>query len=107
VPKKGCLVVSVALLVRLEAKLGKEDAVRKLLESGLSLAQAEPGTSAWFALQLGPGSFGIFDAFPDEDGRSAHLAGRFAAELMANAPDLLADPPNIEQVKVLAAKLPG
>jgi quinol monooxygenase YgiN len=97
--------VHVALLARLEAKPGKEDEVANLLRSALPLANAEPATTVWFALKLGPSTFGIFDAFPDEAGRQAHLAGQIAAALMAKAPDLLAEPPTIEPVEVLAAKL--
>ena len=99
--------VHVALLVRLHAKPGKERELAAFLESGLALAQQEPETTAWFALRLGPSTFGIFDAFPGEAGRKAHLAGPIAAALMAKAPELLAEPPQIEQVDVLAAKLPG
>jgi quinol monooxygenase YgiN len=99
--------VSVALLVRLQAKPGKEAEVESFLRGGLAIVQDEPATTAWFAIRLGPSSFGIFDAFPDEAGRQAHLAGRVAAALMAKAPDLLAEPPAIEKVDVLAAKLPG
>jgi quinol monooxygenase YgiN len=99
--------VTVALWVRLEAKPGKEKDVEAFLRSGLPLAQAEPATTAWFALRLGPSTFGIFDAFPDDSGRKAHLAGPIAAALMAKAPDLLAKPPAIENVDVLAAKLPA
>ena len=62
--------------------------------------------TAWFALRIGPSTFGIFDAFPDEAGRAAHLSGRVAAALMAKAADLLANPPSIAKVDVLAAKLP-
>jgi quinol monooxygenase YgiN len=99
--------VSVALLVTLEAKPGKEADVAKFLEGGLAIVEAEPATTAWFAIRMGKTTFGIFDAFPDEAGRKAHLAGRVAAALMANAATLLASPPKIEQVDVLAAKLPG
>jgi quinol monooxygenase YgiN len=99
--------VTVALWVRLEAKPGKEKDVEAFLRSGLPLAQAEPATTAWFALRLGPSTFGIFDAFPDDSGRNAHLAGPIAAALMAKAQDLLAKPPAIENVDVLAAKLPA
>jgi quinol monooxygenase YgiN len=99
--------VNVALLVRLEAKPGKEAAVESFLRGGLPLAQAEPATTAWFAIRLGPSTFGIFDAFPDEAGRQAHLSGPIAAALMAQASELLAKPPDIEKVDVLAAKLPG
>jgi quinol monooxygenase YgiN len=99
--------VKVALYVRLEAKAGKEQEVADFLRSGLPLAQEEPATTAWFALQMGPSTFGIFDAFPDDAGRQAHLAGRIAAALMAKASDLLSEPPAIQKVDVLAAKLPG
>ncbi len=99
--------VKVALFVRLEAKPGKETAVENFLREGLPIVQGEPATTAWFAIRLGPATFGIFDAFPDEAGRQAHLAGRVAVALMAKAPELLAQPPAIEKVEVLAAKLPG
>ena len=98
--------VKVALFVRLEAKPGKEAEVESFLKSGLPLVQAEPDTTAWFGIRLGPSTFGIFDAFPDDAGRQAHLKGRVAAALMANASALLSQPPTIEMVDVLAAKLP-
>jgi quinol monooxygenase YgiN len=99
--------VTVALLVRLEAKPGKEGEVESFLRSGLSLAEQEPATTAWFAIRMGTSTFGIFDAFPDEAGRLAHLQGPIAAALMEKAGELLARPPEIEKVEVLAAKLPG
>ena len=99
--------VSVALWVRLEARPGKEAAVEAFLKSGLALANQEPATTAWFALKIGPSTFGIFDAFPDDTGRSAHLNGPIAAALMANASALLSSAPSIEKVDVLAAKMPG
>ena len=99
--------VHVALLVRLEAKPGKEKEVEAFLRGGLSIVEQEPATTAWFAIRMGPSTFGIFDAFPDEPGRNAHLAGRVAAALMAKASELLSSPPSIEKVDVLAAKLPG
>lgn len=99
--------VKVALFVRLEAKPGKEKEVENFLLSGLPIVQAEPATTAWFGLRLGPSTFGIFDAFPDESGRQAHLTGQVAAALMAKAGELFATTPSIEKVDVLAAKLPG
>jgi quinol monooxygenase YgiN len=99
--------VNVALLVRLEAKAGKEAELESLLKGALPIAEEEPATLAWFGIRLGPSTFGIFDAFPDEAGRQAHLSGRVAAALMAKAPELLAQPPLIEKVDVLASKLPG
>ncbi|MEO5896230.1 MAG: antibiotic biosynthesis monooxygenase [Vicinamibacterales bacterium] len=97
--------VHVALLARLEAKPGKEAEVEALLKDALPLANAETATTVWFALKLGPSTFGIFDAFANDAGRQAHLAGQIAAALMAKAPELLSQPPTIEQVDVLAAKL--
>ena len=99
--------VRVGLAVRLEAKPGKEAEVAAFLKSGLALANQESQTTVWFALQFGPTSFGIFDAFPDDSGRKAHLNGPIAAALMAKAGALLASPPKIEHVDVLAAKVPG
>lgn len=97
--------VKVGLFVKLQAKSGKEEAVKSFLESGLDLANQEATTPLWFALQLGPSTFGIFDAFTDESGRKAHLDGPIAAALMANAEELLAEAPQIEQVDVLSAKV--
>lgn len=105
VAAKELRMVHVGLLARLEAKPGKEADVAKLLTGALPLANAESATTVWFALQLGPRTFGIFDAFADEAGRQAHLAGQIAAALMAKAPELLAEPPTIDKVDVLAAKL--
>jgi quinol monooxygenase YgiN len=98
--------VTEALFVRLEAKKGKEAEVETFLRSGLPIVQQEPATIAWFGIRLGPSTFGIFDAFPDDSGRQAHLSGRVAAALMAKAPELLAKPPEIVKADVLAAKLP-
>ena len=98
--------VTTALYVRLEAKPGKEAEVEAFLRSGLSIVENEPATIAWFAIKMGESTFGIFDAFPDEAGRDAHLSGQVAAALMAKAPELLAEPPSIAKVDVLAAKLP-
>ena len=99
--------VNVALYVALEAKPGKEEAVAEFLRQGRALVEAEPATIVWFGIRLGPSSFAIFDAFPDDAGRQAHLAGKVAAALMAKAGDLLAQPPSIKKADVLASKLPG
>ena len=99
--------VNVGLFVSLEAKPGKEEAVAEFLRQGKALVEAEPATIAWFGVRLGPSTFAIFDAFPDEAGRQAHLSGKVAAALMEKAGDLLAQPPSIQKVDVLASKLPG
>ena len=99
--------VTVGLLLRLEAKPGKEAEVERFLTGALPIIQEEPATTAWFAIRLGPTTFGIFDAFPGDDGRQAHMTGRVADALMAQWADLLAQPPSIERVDVLASKLPG
>ena len=96
--------VAVGLLVRLEAKPGKEAEVEAWLRSAVALVEAEPATTVWYAIQIDRSTFGIFDAFADESGRVAHLAGRLAAALAREAPDLLAKPPQIEPVDVLASK---
>ena len=96
--------VKVAILARLEAKAGKEAEVEAFLKSALPLAQAEPGTVSWYALKLGPSTFGIFDTFEAEAGRQAHLSGPIASALMAKAGELLSAPPVIEQLDLLAVK---
>ena len=98
--------IKVGLFVRLEAKPGREAEVESFLRGGLAIVQGEPATMAWFAIRLAPSTFGIFDAFPSDKGRQAHLDGRVAAALMKQAADLFAKPPLIEKVDVLAAKLP-
>ncbi len=96
-----------ALLGLLEAKAGKEKALEEFLKSALPLAQQEDGTTSWYALKMGPGRFGIFDTFNDETGRNAHLNGEIAKALFAKADELLAKPPQIEKVDLLAVKAPG
>lgn len=97
--------VKVGLLVRLEAKPGKETEVEEFLKSGLAIVEEEPETTVWFAIRMGQSTFGIFDAFPSDSGRQAHLSGKVAAALMAKAPDLFSQPPVIENVDVLAVKI--
>jgi quinol monooxygenase YgiN len=99
--------VTVGLLVRLEAKEGQEDEVASVLEGGRALVDDEPETTAWFAIRLGPSTFGIFDVFPDDSGRDAHLNGRVAEALMARASELFSEEPSIGKVDVIASKLPG
>jgi quinol monooxygenase YgiN len=99
--------VTVGFLVRLEAKVGREVDVENFLKSGLALVDDEPATLVWFAARLGPSTFAIFDAFPDDEGRQAHLSGKLAEALMEQADDLLSEPPAIERFDVLAVKLPA
>jgi len=97
----------VALFARLEAKPGKEKEVAKLLEAGLAMAHEERTTPLWFALRLGPSTFGVFDAFTDEHGRQTHLNGPIAKTLIAKAPELFTGPPAIETLDVLGSKQSG
>jgi quinol monooxygenase YgiN len=99
--------VSLGLFVRLQAKAGKENDVEEFLRGALPIVEGEPDTLTWFAIRLGPSTFAIFDAFPDENGRETHLAGQVAAALMERAPELLAEQPVIERADVLASKFPG
>jgi hypothetical protein len=98
--------VTVGLLVRIEALAGREDDVESFLRQGRSLVEQEPATARWFALRFGPSSFGIFDAFPDDSGRQAHLAGQVAQALGQNTGTLF-EQPTIEPVDVLAEKPPN
>jgi len=99
--------VTVGLFATLSAKAGKEDEVASFLASALPLAEEEGATTAWFAIKLDDSTFGIFDVFADDAGRRAHLDGPIAAALMERADELLASPPDIKPIDVLAAKLAG
>jgi len=96
--------VKKGIFVRLEAKAGKEAAVEEFLNGGLDLVNDEPLTKTWYAVKFDDSTFGIFDTFDGEEGRDAHLNGKVAEALMANADALLASPPKIEKIDVLAAK---
>lgn len=97
--------VTVGLLARIEAKPGREAEVEEFLRQGLSLVEQEPGTVRWFAVRFGPSSFGIFDAFPDDGGRQAHLSGQVGQALGEQTGELFEEP-TIEQVDVIAEKDP-
>jgi quinol monooxygenase YgiN len=98
--------ISRGLLVRLEAKSGKDADVEAFLRSALPLVQREPGTTAWFAVRFGRGEYGIFDVFPDDQARDAHLAGPVAQALEQRGGELFAQAPRIQKLDVLANKMP-
>jgi quinol monooxygenase YgiN len=100
-------IVNVGLWVRLEAKTGHEEEVENFVKGALRAVDEEAGTTVWFGVRLGPSTFGIFDAFPDDGARQEHLNGAVATQLKEKAAELLAEPPSIEPVDVLAAKLPA
>jgi quinol monooxygenase YgiN len=92
---------------KIVAKADKAAEVGALLEGAVALANQERGTIAWFAYRADEHTFGVFDVFPDAAGRQAHIEGPIAQALMAKADELLAEPPQIVPVDVLAAKLPS
>lgn len=96
-----------AIWAQLEAKPGKEKELEEFLKSALPLAEREPGTITWYAIKMGPGKYGIFDTFADENGRNAHLNGEIAKALFAKADQLLATAPKIDKPELLAAKTGG
>jgi quinol monooxygenase YgiN len=97
--------VTKGLLVRFDALPGKEDEVMEFLETGRALVNQEPATTAWFAILFGPSTFGIFDVFPDDAGRDAHLSGPVAAALGEQTGTLFSEP-TIERLDIQASKLP-
>jgi quinol monooxygenase YgiN len=94
----------VAIWAQLEAKPGKEREVEEFLKSAELLAEREPGTLTWYAIKMGPGKYGIFDTFADDNGRNAHLNGEIAKALFAKAADLFSKPPEVAKPEVLAVK---
>jgi quinol monooxygenase YgiN len=98
--------VTEGLLVRLEARAGKDNDVEAFLLSALPLVKEEASTTAWFALRFGRSEYGIFNVFPDASAREAHLSGAVGRALSMRADELFASPPRIDQLIVLADKLP-
>lgn len=96
-----------AIWAQLEAKPGKEKELEEFLKSALPLAEREPGTITWYAIKMGPGKYGIFDTFADENRRNAHLNGEIAKALFAKADQLLATAPKIDKPELLAGKTGG
>jgi quinol monooxygenase YgiN len=96
----------VAIWAVVESKPGKENEVEAFLKSALPLAEREPETTSWYAVKIGPSKFGIFDTFPGEKGRDAHLSGDIAKALMAKAPELFSKAPEIHKIDILASKTP-
>jgi len=94
----------VSIWAQLEAKPGKEKELEDFLTSAQPLAQRESATLSWYAIKMGPGKYGIFDTFADENGRTAHLNGEIAKALFAKAGELLAKPPDISKPEILAVK---
>ena len=90
--------------LRVEAKAGKEKDVENLFTSAVQLAMEEGDTLTWYAFRFNHSTFGIFDTFQNEEGRQAHLNGKIAQALMANAAELLAAAPKFEPIDILAAK---
>jgi quinol monooxygenase YgiN len=97
---------SKGLLVRMDAKHGRGGDTEAFLVSALPLVRAEPATQGWFAIRFGRGEYGIFDVFPNDAGRDAHLNGAVANALMQKAGELLDKPPEIAKLDVLAEKVP-
>lgn len=96
-----------AIWAQLESKPGKEEEVEEFLKSAQPMAEKEPGTTTWYALKIGPGKYGIFDTFADEEARQAHVDGDIAKALFAKASELFAKPPEIDRPQILAVKAPG
>ncbi len=94
------------LLVIMNVKTGKSEAVENFLQTGKQLVGDEPETLAWYALKLDDTTYAIFDTFANDSGREAHLTGKVAAALMENAPIMLNDfkATAIQKVDILASK---
>jgi quinol monooxygenase YgiN len=93
-----------AIWAMVESKPGKEREVEEFLKSAQPLAEQEEGTLTWYAVQISPSRFGIFDTFATESGWDAHLAGDIAKALVAQAKELFAKAPEIHKIEIIAAK---
>ncbi len=93
-----------ALLAQLKARPGKERDVEQFLVSARLLVLQEIGTTSWYAVKFDSSLYGIFDTFPDQAGRDAHVNGEIARLLFARAEELFAEPPVIQMLDILASK---
>ncbi|SDR58644.1 hypothetical protein SAMN05519103_06178 [Rhizobiales bacterium GAS113] len=87
--------IKCGLFVRLEAKPGRD---------GLELTNREATTPIWFAVKLSPTTFGVFDAFANQEDRRVHLTGNMAKALMSRVDEMPARPPSVAPVDILAVK---
>ena len=79
-----------ATYIKLEATPGKGPELAALLTAaGPIVADTEPKTLFWAALQIDENNFAIFDIFADNSGREAHFAGQVAGLLNEKAPELV------------------
>lgn len=100
-----------ATYIKLEAASGKGPELAALLTAaGPIVADTEPKTLFWAALQIDESNFAIFDIFADNSGREAHFAGQVAGLLNAKASELVSGGwddgvvANIRNFDILAAK---
>lgn len=98
------MTLTLGVLALVEAKPGKEAEVEAFLRGGQAIVEQEPGTRVWYGFRVDDSTFGIFDAFEDEEARQAHLSGQIPAALAEVGPQLLAKDPEIRLVDVLAVK---
>src|SRR5918992_1937714 len=98
------MAVKLGVLALLEAKPGRGNDLAAFLQAGRDLAAAEDGTITWYAFKASDTTYGIFDTFETEEARQAHLNGEIPTALGQVADDLLAGPPDIPTVEVIAVK---
>lgn len=94
-----------ALYTLVQAPAGQEKAVGNFLRDSAARVADEPGTSAWYALDMGGGQYATFTVFATVQARDAHLSGEVVGSLVARTATLLARPAELRGGEVLAAKL--
>ncbi|HTJ35560.1 MAG TPA: antibiotic biosynthesis monooxygenase [Dactylosporangium sp.] len=98
--------VSVGLLVSIEAKPDRADEFADRLGSVVEIVRAEGKAVVWFGLRLGPTTFAIYDAFANDEDRQAHLDANLGALLKAGE-ELFTGPPTVQRIDVVASLVPG
>ncbi|BBG03855.1 MULTISPECIES: LLM class flavin-dependent oxidoreductase [Pseudonocardia] len=94
----------VGLVVTLRAKPEKREELADWLREMQAHAQQETGTTTWYAYRVDDDTFGIYDTFPGQQDREAHIHGEIVKSLRVRQQELLAEPPKIRQVDLLAVK---
>jgi len=92
------------LLLSFPARAGHEAEVEQFLRDALPMVEDEPGTLAWFAIQRDNGDYGIFDVFPDNAARFAHLTGHVPRGLARHLNRLIGGMPDLHLLEVVAER---
>lgn len=94
-----------AVWATMEAQPGKEHEVEEHLRESRAWIDDEPGTTTFFALKVGPSTYGVFTTFADAAALEAHEHGHATSDAnRATMRRLFCGPPTMVRSTILDAK---